>query len=157
MDNDEAFRQSIALVAEAAPLFYDNWVLIGSAAAKLAGADVGRINDIDLLLSKRDIQALENHWADRVILPAIRSEQFRSEVFDRFDAPLPIEAMTGFELRLANGEWTRISPKTRIQHGVMFAPDIEEQIAMLKLMNRPKDTQRIAALMRLSSGQILLP
>ena len=152
MDNDAAFQQSLALIAEAAPLLRDNWILIGSAAAKLAGADVGDINDIDLLLSARDNHALKEHWRDWQILPATPSKQFRSAFFYRFDTPLPIEAMAGFELRMLQGNWKRIKPQTRVQYGDMFAPDINEQIAILKLMNRPKDAPRIKALERLASG-----
>ena len=58
--------------------------------------------------------------------------------------------MAAFELKLPSGEWAHIEPKTRKQFGEMFAPEIDEQISLLKLMNRPKDAPRIAALMRLA-------
>jgi len=157
VDNDAAFQRSLALIVEAAPIFRDNWLLVGSAAARIAGADVGHIKDIDLLLSARDNHALKDHWRDRPILPATPSEQFRSEIFHRFDAPLPIEAMSGFELQTLQGEWKRIAPQTRIQFGDMFAPDIDEQIAILKLMGRPKDAPRIMALERLAPDNLYRP
>ena len=157
MDNDAAFQRSLALIVEAAPIFRDNWLLVGSAAARIAGADVGHIKDIDLLLSARDNHALKDHWRDRPILPATPSEQFRSEIFHRFDAPLPIEAMAVFELRLPNGEWAYIEPKTRIQFGELFAPDIAEQIDILKMMDRAKDAPRIMALERLAPDNLYRP
>ncbi len=152
MHNDEAFDQSLALVAEAAKVFQDDWILIGSAAAKIAGADVGHINDIDLLLSERDIHALKNHWRGKRVLPAAPSDQFRSRLFYRFEAPLPIEAMAEFEIKHPTGEWMRIEPKSRKQYGALFAPAVSEQIDILKLMDRPKDAPRIEALTRLISS-----
>ena len=146
-----AFDQSLALIADAASIFLDDWMLIGSAAAKLAGANVGPINDIDLLLSTRDNHALKTHWRSRSILPAPPSEQFRSAIFHRFSAPLPIETMSDFALRTGDGNWQQISPQTRVKYGNMFAPNINEQIAILQLMGRPKDARRIAALKNLIS------
>ncbi len=154
MNNDHAFYQSLALIAEAAPHFQDDWQLIGSAAAKVAGADVGHINDVDLLLSKADIRVITEHWRDRPILQAAPSKQFRSEAFYRFDAPLPIEVMSGFKLQTLQGKWKPITPQTRVQFGDMFAPDIDEQIAILKLIGRPKDAPRIIALERLAPGNL---
>ncbi len=134
------------LIAGAAPIFEDDWLLIGSAAAYVAGADVGLVNDIDLLLSARDINALDAHWPDRKRLAVSPSNQFRSQLFHRFDAPLPIEAMAGFELKTRDGDWVRIEPKTRIDYGGVFAPAVAEQIEILEMMGRVKDRKRISAL-----------
>lgn len=152
MNNDQAFNQSLALIAVAAQIFRDDWFLIGSVAAKLANANVGEINDIDLLLSEGDIHNFKQHWRGRPILPATPSDQFRSGLFYRFEAPLPIEAMAAFELRTPQGDWKLIEPKTRVQYADMFAPDIDEQISILKLMNRTKDAPRVAALERVQSN-----
>ena len=146
MTGNSAFQQTLGLIADAAPVFKDPWRLIGSAAAKLAGAEVGAINDIDIILSERDNFALKEFWSDREVLSVDPSAQFRSTVFHRFATPLTVEAMSNFELQNAAGKWMRIEPVTRVQFGDVFAPDIAEQISILKLMGRPKDLPRIAAL-----------
>ena len=146
MTGTSAFQQTINLLADAAPIFQDPWHLIGSAAAKIAGAEVGVINDIDVILSERDNFALEELWSDRDVLAVEPSSQFRSRVFHRFSTPLTVEAMSCFELKNAAGEWKRIAPRTRVQFGKLYAPDITEQISIMKLMGRQKDAPRIAAL-----------
>ncbi len=136
----------LRMITNAAPVFQDDWFLIGSAAAHVAGADVGVISDIDLLLTERDITALDQHWRERKRLPPGESDQFQSKIFHRFEAPLPIEAMAGFELKTPADEWLSIWPNTRVQFGQVFAPSITEQIEIMALMNRDKDRNRITAL-----------
>ena len=50
--------ETLGLIAAAAPAFTDEWWIIGSAAAALAGADIAEVRDVDLLLSERDATAL---------------------------------------------------------------------------------------------------
>lgn len=137
---------TLSVIADAAPDFADEWWVIGSAAAALAGAEVADVRDVDLLLSERDAKALLLRWKDaprHIIEP---SEIFRSATFARFgNAPLPIEALGGFEMRVRD-QWRAVRPLTRIRHGDMFAPSIAEQIALYEAMNRKKDLARIAAL-----------
>lgn len=142
----QRLHRSLALIADAAPVFQDDWFLIGSAGAYIAGATVENIKDVDLLLSRRDICALKSLWAERRADPPAPSDQFRSAVFYRFDALLPIEAMADFEMRLPSGDWIKVRPETRCAHGGLFAPSAEEQITLLKMMGREKDAPRIAAL-----------
>lgn len=142
----EQLQRSLNMIAEAAPLFKDPWHLIGSAAAHIAGADVSDVNDIDLLLSTDDIHTLKAHWQDLHAEPPAPSNQFRSAIFYRFQTPLPIEAMTNFELKTPDGEWLKIEPRTRVQYGDLYAPDIAEQIDILRCMSREKDKPRIEAL-----------
>jgi hypothetical protein len=144
-----ALTASLQLIADAATVFQDRWLLIGSAAAHVAGADVGAIADIDLLLSERDINALDVHWRDRKRLDVQPSDRFRSQIFHRFDAPLPIEAMAGFELKAPNGDWIRLAPKTRMPFGAFYATSLSEQVEILKLMRREKDAPRILALKKM--------
>jgi len=138
----------LELIVGAAPIFEDDWLLIGSAAAYVAGADVGPVNDIDLLLSARDLKTLDVHWRDRERLAVSPSSRFRSALFHRIEAPLPIEAMAGFELK-SGGDWVRMDPKTRVDYGGVFAPAITEQIEILEMMGRDKDRPRISALQQL--------
>ena len=148
-NNPRDLEQTLTMIAGAARVFKDPWRIIGSAAAHLAGADVSEINDIDLLLSIRDITLLKEQWRDIPVGPPVASDHFRSEIFYRFETPMPVEAMAAFELKTRNGDWLAIAPKTHIRHGALYAPDIAEQIAILRLMGRPKDAPRIAALERL--------
>jgi hypothetical protein len=134
------------VIEEAAPDFADEWWIIGSAAAALAGADVGEVRDVDLLLSERDAEALLARWREAPKLAVEPGGVFRSAVFARFGhAGLPIEMMGGFELRV-RGAWRLIWPLTRESFGAFYAPSVSEQIALLQTMGREKDRSRIAAL-----------
>ncbi len=143
----ENLKTTLRLISDVAPYFRDKWTLIGSAAAFVAGADIGEVGDVDLLLSEHDFEKLELLWGDREKLPARKNSQFRSKRFSRFSSPLPIEVMAGFELKAANGEWIKVTPKTRVRFGELFAPSVNEQISLLRLMRRKKDESRIAALL----------
>ena len=59
---------ALDLVAGVAPQFEDEWWIIGSAAAALAGADILDVADVDLLLSERDPAGARYvlHWAKAV-------------------------------------------------------------------------------------------
>ena len=149
-NNPGDLERSLSMIVEAAPLFEDPWWVIGSAAGYLVGADAGGVNDIDLLLSIRDIKTLKTHWRETPAGPPVPSEQFRSALFHRFETPLPVEAMADFELKTPGGAWLTIRPKTRVRYGNLYAPDVAEQIGILRLMNRPKDAPRIATLEQLS-------
>ena len=128
----------------------DPWVLIGSAAARLAGAEV-TVADVDVLVSVRDADALIDHWRarqDESHAPA-DSDRFRSR-FARFDFPgLPLELMGGLELRGDSG-WAPV----RIDDIVMLdvagvavpVPAVSEQIRVLESFGRPKDLRRAASL-----------
>ncbi len=149
MDNKASFSAAIDLVSAASQSFCDDWWLIGSAAARISGADITAINDIDLLLSPRDFDALRDLWQDRRSSPPKPSLQFRSSAFRVYEAPMPIETFAELELRTDEGVWRRILPQTRVQYGAVFAPSPEEQIEILRLMDRPKDVERIKALQAL--------
>ncbi len=136
-------------IADAATDFSEPWWIIGSAAAALAGADVGIIRDVDLLLSAADGAALANRWQARRLPDPPASLQFRSGFFARFSSPgLPIEAMGDFEIEIA-GVWRRVAPVTREPVGRLYMPSVGEQIELLAAMGRPKDEPRIRALGKL--------
>ena len=137
---------TIDLIAAAAPHFRDEWWIIGSAAAALAGADIADVRDVDLLLSEGDATALLARWTHAANAPPDRSDRFRSAVFARFGhGPLAIEAFGGFEMRV-RGAWRPVTPLTRVARGTVFTPSIAEQIALLEAMGRDKDSIRIEAL-----------
>lgn len=132
----------------------DPWVLIGSAAARLVGADVG-VADIDVLTSATDADRLVEHWQVRresQFEPA-GAERFRSR-FARFRfAGLPLEVMGGLQLH-DKREWVPVlAGETML---VAFCgmqipvPRVAEQIRILESFGRPKDLQRAVLLRALS-------
>ena len=55
--------------------------------------------------------------------------------------------MAGYEIR-AGDRWERVEPGTRdpvkIDDAVLFVPSVEDQIAILRQLGRPKDLTRLA-------------
>ena len=132
----------------------DPWMVIGSAAARLAGAAVA-VADLDVLTSVRDAEALIGHWRarqDEAWVPP-SAERFRSR-FARFLFPgLPVEVMGGLELCGERGwEPVRIGEVVTVDAGGLAVPvpAVTEQIRVLESFGRPKDLQRAALLRRLS-------
>jgi hypothetical protein len=132
----------------------DPWVLIGSAAARLVGADVV-VADIDVLTSADDADRLAGHWQARresQFEPA-GAERFRSR-FARYGfRGLPLEVMGGLQLHGKRG-WEPV-----LAGEIMFVPlanmqipvpRVAEQIRILESFGRPKDLQRAALLRALS-------
>jgi hypothetical protein len=143
----QALHETIAAVM---PSLYrhcrDTWVVIGSAAAVLAGAKV-EVADLDLLTSVEDADRLIDAWhakRDPLYAPAA-SERFRSR-FARFHFPgMPVEVMGGLELNGAYG-WQPVQVNGIVQvacAGVSVPiPTRIEQIRVLESFGRPKDLQR---------------
>ncbi len=133
-------------IAAAAADFQDEWWIIGSAAAALAGAEIVDVRDVDLLLSEDDARNLAARWSKHIEAAPPPSDRFRSAAFARFGhAPLAIEAFGGFEMYV-RGSWREIRPLTRLARGAVFTPSVAEQISLLEAMDRDKDRIRIAAL-----------
>ncbi len=128
----------------------NSWVVIGSAAALLIGADV-RVADIDVLTSVRDAEALSDRWQHRhdgTFEPS-DAKRFRS-CFARYAFPgLPLEIMGGLEVFVA-GVWqsVRIDELEKIDAWGMTipVPSLAEQIRVMNFFGRPKDYRRVAAL-----------
>ena len=132
----------------------DPWTLIGSAAARLAGAEVA-VADLDVLTSARDADTLIGHWRarrDDAYVPC-GEERFRSR-FARFRFPgLPVEVMGGLELYGERGwEPVRVDRIVTLDMGSLAVPvpAAVEQIRVLESFGRPKDLQRAALLKCLS-------
>jgi hypothetical protein len=138
--------ETLAVISEEAPAFDDDWWIIGSAAAALAGADIVEVRDVDLLLSEGDARRLSAKWSSAFDASAPPGDHFRSAVFMRFEnTPLAIEAFGGFEMKV-RGCWRRVTPLTREAKNGVYTPSVAEQIALLETMARDKDRARIAAL-----------
>lgn len=128
----------------------DPWVVIGSAAAWLVGADVS-VADLDLLTSIRDANALRECWQrqhDAVRRPD-GVERFRSRFARYRFAGLPVEVMCGLEVFGPDG-WRPLQID-RIVHVSIAGlsvpvPAITEQIRVLDRFGRPKDRARMTVL-----------
>lgn len=148
----------VAVVPELHRYCRDSWVLIGSAAVQLAGAEVV-VADLDVLTTRRDAETLTSQWRDRLDkahVPA-DSERFRS-LFARFrSADLPLEIMGGLELFGANGWQPVLVGKTMTVDVAGLhvpIPVVAEQIRVLESFGRPKDLQRAALLKSLNEEQV---
>ncbi|MFC5526386.1 hypothetical protein ACFPPA_11645 [Rhodanobacter ginsengisoli] len=135
----------------------DPWVVIGSGAARLIGADVS-VADLDALTSRRDAESLIEHWQARrdPALPQEGVERFRSR-FARFVFPgLAVEVMGGLEVRGADG-WMPVTIGEVVEldiAGVAVAvPTVAEQIRLLESFGRLKDRQRLLSL-KLLTGEL---
>jgi hypothetical protein len=130
----------------------DPWVVIGSAAAWLAGAGV-TVADVDVLTSARDARTLAGHWQSRLVTTEASKDgdRFRS-LFARFDCPVAVEVMGGLELASPGG-WTAVRVET-VQtvdlDGIHVpVPTIAAQIRLLESFGRPKDRERVERLKQL--------
>lgn len=125
----------------------DPWVVIGSTAAALAGADV-TIADLDVLTSTADAMRLRDVWSvwlDAAYRPE-GGDRFRSRFARfRFADGMPVEVMGDLELHGAEG-WKSVKVVEVMQvrcAGVSVPiPAIAEQIRMLENFARPKDLLR---------------
>jgi hypothetical protein len=135
------------------------WCLIGSAAARLVGAEVD-VADVDVLVSRTDAETLATLWADRrdtTHAPA-DEDRFRSH-FARFDFPgLPVEVMGGLELNQGEG-WRPVSPGRLVLVGVQGVavpvPSLDDQVRILESFGRDKDRARATALRRSRQPSVL--
>lgn len=159
INTDEALREVLLAVVPALGHFCrDPWVLIGSAAARLAGAEVS-VADLDVLTSIGDAETLIGEWRsrrDETSVPA-GADRFRSR-YARFHFPgLPVEVMGGLESFGENG-WMPVQideTDTIDMAGVAVRiPAVVEQIRVLERFGRPKDMQRAALLKSLSEERL---
>lgn len=124
----------------------DEWAVIGSAAAALAGAAV-QTADLDLLTSVADAQRLIALWPSRLdtsYTPA-GADRFRS-CFARFRFPgMPLEVMGGLQLHGQDG-WQAVRLKHVVQVSVagidVPIPARDEQIRIFESFGRAKDLAR---------------
>ncbi|WP_206520228.1 hypothetical protein [Altererythrobacter sp. BO-6] len=146
---DPALASALASIAGAMANAQDRWWIIGSAAVALHGGDPGKIADIDVMVSLRDLDALYQRLP-LTDTPDDGKAIFRSQRFGLWPAPaMPVEFMAGLEV-LKDGQWLAVSPQTRESvpcGGVdVFVPARAELIAILELFGRSKDLARAATL-----------
>ncbi|WP_329740425.1 hypothetical protein [Dyella sp. A6] len=152
-------------LAELVPELYvhcvEPWCLIGSAAARMLGAEVS-VADIDVLVSRDDADTLMTHWAERrdsAHVPA-DGDRFRSN-YARFRfAGLPVDVMGGLQLH-AGDAWQPVQPGRLMLVGLQGVavpvPSLDDQIRIFESFGRDKDLARAAALRRLRRPPSVLP
>lgn len=125
----------------------DPWVVIGSTAAALAGANV-TVADLDVLMSAADAIRLMDAWS------SWRDASYRPEGNDRFRSRfarfrfadgMPVEVMGGLEVYGTEG-WQPVTV-TEVVHVSCATvsvpiPVLSEQIRILESFARPKDVLR---------------
>lgn len=127
----------------------DDWWIIGSAAVALHGGDPGTISDVDVLTSRRDLDALYGALP-LTNTPETGKPMFVSVRFGRWsEPPLDVEFMAGLKLRVGD-DWQAVQPQTReaiiTGEHALHVPDRGELIAILKRFGREKDLRRAASL-----------
>lgn len=139
------------MLAQALAGAADDWWIIGSAAVALHGGDPGTIADMDVIVSRRDIDALYERLplADT---PDESKAMFRSQRFGLWsEPPMPVEFMACLEL-LTDGSWAQVQPQTRQSVQVdgleIFVPERDDLIAILQRFGREKDLRRAATLLK---------
>lgn len=137
--------ETCALVADAARDARDDWWIIGSAAVALHGSDVGRVKDLDLMMSARDAEALLSRVGSPSRAPPA-SGRFRSQVFGVWSKPpIPVEVFGGFWMA-ADGGWREVFFSTRepvtVAGARLYVPSAAELGALLRSFGRPKDFAR---------------
>ncbi|MEW9570828.1 hypothetical protein ABQJ54_03630 [Rhodanobacter sp. Si-c] len=135
------------------------WCLIGSAAARLLGAEVS-VADVDVLVSRADAEMLATLWADRrdATHAPVDDGRFRSH-FARFHFPgMPVEVMGGLELDQGDG-WQPVSPGRLVLAGLQGmavpVPALDDQIRIFESFGRDKDRDRATALRQLRQPSVL--
>jgi hypothetical protein len=137
------------------------WCVIGSAGARMLGAEVD-VADVDVLVSRADAAVLMARWVDRrddTHAPA-DGDRFRSH-YARFRFPgLPVEVMGGLQLDAGDG-WQPVAPGKLVLVGLQGlavpVPSLDDQIRIFESFGRDKDRVRAAALRALRQPTSVLP
>lgn len=152
MTADRRLRDSLLAARPViAATFLDPWWIIGSAAMALSGVPGVVPQDIDVLCSRRDAEALKARWKPHVddAFSPQDAGRFRS-LFARFtQLPMPLEAMGALQVMSASG-WQAVEVATTASADVdgmaIPLPSLDEQRRILHLFGRDKDLAKAALL-----------
>jgi hypothetical protein len=124
----------------------DDCFIMGASALVLAGIDLDSTPDVDLLTSDSDAKRLIDFWSERKIdFQPTQPELFRS-TYGRFEfSKMDIEVMGNLEIN-RDGAWTPLLVLDFfVREGSPWKiPTLIEQMRILQIFNRPKDSDRIA-------------
>lgn len=148
-------RQTLAMTIEVMRSARDPWWVISSAAVALHGVAWVEVGDVDVLMSSRDARRAVERLGVAPVDDA-PSPMFHSAVFGRWTVPpLVVEIMADFHVATAEG-WIAVVPLTRVpitvEGRVVWVPEREELVAMLRMFGRPKDLERARLLSMAASG-----
>ena len=125
-----------------------DWCIIGGAATALYLDDWTDVHDIDVVLPVSALVPLVDR-APIIDKSDGGTDRFRSTLYARWELPLPIDFLAGFEVNEA-GDWRPVRPVTRraiaMLGGMAFVPDLAEHIFITRQLGRPRDLARIARL-----------
>ncbi len=140
---------SLRLLCENAPGPCDDWLVIGSTAGLLSGADLEPA-DVDVTASSYTIRAfLQAFGASET--NRIGHPLFRSRIFQKvpIHSGLPIEFMGDMSLVRENPR-VPMPLHSRVEvvgsFGRVYVPNLTEQISMMRRFGRAKDLARIPQL-----------
>lgn len=128
----------------------DRWCIIAGAATALHTSDWTDVSDIDVVVSVAD--------ANRLIASAGFVDRtdggngtYRSAIYATRRGEVEIDVFGDFEICVSDF-WTPVMPTPvaiETPAGTVFVPTVEQQLAITKMLGRPKDSPRIARLERL--------
>ena len=126
----------------------DNWFIIGSSGLVLAGVEIKKTSDIDILTSVRDAQKLKLAWDNRRIkdFDSSDTELFCSDLSKYDFNILDIEISGGLKVYKSK-QWTPLKIKSHICISTpdfeVKIPTLEEQKRIFLLFGREKDLQKV--------------
>ncbi|TCV97052.1 hypothetical protein EC912_10146 [Luteibacter rhizovicinus] len=132
-------------------------IVIGSAAACVAGADVD-VADIDLLTSSDVAGELEHRWTDRRVASYAPADGhlFRSRFARYAFSDMPVEVMGGLEVAI-DGQWRAVDVRDTLPVSGLRrvrVASVDDQQRLLALFGRPKDVLRAQALRMTGAGRL---
>jgi hypothetical protein len=140
----------LAALIAALPVATDPWCIIAGAATALYTGDWSDVSDIDVVVSVADAHRLvaDGGFIDRT---DGGNGTYRSRIYATKPGPVEIDIFADFEVR-TGGVWTPVMPtpvaiETAV--GTVFVPNVEQQLAITRMLGREKDLPRIARLEQL--------
>lgn len=143
-------RDGLSNVITAFSVTQDPWCIIAGAATALHTGDWSDVHDIDVIVSVADARRLIA-GADFVDRTDGGNDVYRSVIYASRPGPVDIDIFGDFEI-YAGGRWTSVTPTPialDTPAGTVFIPGVQEQLAITRMLGRPKDSPRIARLEQL--------
>lgn len=151
MDTNQKLYNSLKHIQEITKHVTSDWVIIGSAAAHLSGADL-MPSDVDFCASTGMVARLIGSDIGHNVVK--HGQTIFSNPYATITPPggLPIDFMGDLSV-LSAGEWKKLEfksrKKIRFDFGDIYIPEIWEQIAILEMFGRDKDLAKLPLLQAL--------